>query len=300
MLNNKLYTFLEVARTRSVSAAAKNLNLTQPAASQHIKLLEQQLNTKLYVRSENGIKLTNTGEIVLKYANRMANIYNTLLEEIKGAKNQTRSLVIGVTQTVEFGIISEILAEFCTQHKGTHIKIISDTINNLYNKLKLYEVDVIIVDGNISHEENFNRILLATDYLVYVVGKNDPLAQKSMISINKLRMQNLILRTKGSSTRELFETCLARLNDSISNYNVILEVDNIATIKSLVRHGFGSTVLSHSACVHDIKKGSLVVVPIENLSMVREITIVYHKDFEYTEQIDEIRKMYVARVSAAI
>ena len=131
-----------------------------------------------------------------------------------------------------------------------------------------------------------------------VVGKNDPLANKSMISINKLREQGLILRTKGSSTRELFEACLESLNDNIANYNVILEVDNIATIKSLVEHGFGSTVLSYSVCASEIKKGKLVVVPIENLSIVREVNIVYHKDFEYTEQIDEIRSIYTARMSA--
>ena len=298
MLSNKLYTFVEVATSGNVSLAAKKLNLTQPAVSQQIRSLEQELNTKLYVRSEKGIILTNTGEIVYKYANRITNLYNSMQEEVKGAKKQSRKLVIGVTQTIEFSIVSEILAEFCVRNKGTHIKIISDTIKNLYTKLKLYEVDLIIVSGNSNMDSKFNRILLSTDYLVYVVGKNDPLANKSMISINKLREQGLILRTKGSSTRELFEACLESLNDNIANYNVILEVDNIATIKSLVEHGFGSTVLSYSVCASEIKKGKLVVVPIENLSIVREVNIVYHKDFEYTEQIDEIRSIYTARMSA--
>lgn len=300
MLNNKLYTFLEVALSGSVSVAAKKLNLTQPAVSQQIRSLEQEFGTKLYVRSEKGIILTATGEIAFKYANRIANLYNSMQEEIKTAKSQSRKLVIGVTQTIEFSIVSEILAEFCTRNKGTHIKIISDTINNLYTKLKLYEVDLIIVNGNASLDNSYNRILLSTDYLVYVVGKNDPLANKSMISMSKLREQSLILRTKGSSTRELFEACLESLNDNILNYNVIMEVDNIATIKSLVANGFGSSVLSHSVCTQEIKKGKLVVVPIENLSIVREINIVYHKDFEYTDQIDEIRSIYTARMAASL
>ena len=90
------------------------------------------------------------------------------------------------------------------------------------------------------------------------------------------------------------------LNDNIMNYNVIMEVDNIATIKSLVANGFGSSVLSHSVCTQEIKKGKLVVVPIENLSIVREINIVYHKDFEYTDQIDQIRSIYTARMSSGL
>ena len=298
MLSNKLYTFLEVAESASASVAAKKLNLTQPAVSQQLRALEQELGTKLYVRSEKGIILTNTGEIAFKYANRIANLYKSMQEELKNEKSQSHKLVIGVTQTIEFSIVSEILAEFCTQNKGTHIKIISDTIKNLYTKLKLYEVDLIIVNGNASLDNRFNRILLSTDYLVYVVGKDDPLANKSMISMSKLREQSLILRTKGSSTRELFEACLESLNDNIMNYNVIMEVDNIATIKSLVANGFGSSVLSHSVCTQEIKKGKLVVVPIENLSIVREINIVYHKDFEYTDQIDQIRSIYTSRMSS--
>lgn len=300
MLSNKLYTFLEVAESASASVAAKKLNLTQPAVSQQLRALEQELCTKLYVRSEKGIILTNTGEIAFKYANRIANLYKSMQEELKNEKSQSHKLVIGVTQTIEFSIVSEILAEFCTQNKGTHIKIISDTIKNLYTKLKLYEVDLIIVNGNASLDNRFNRILLSTDYLVYVVGKDDPLANKSMISMSKLREQSLILRTKGSSTRELFEACLESLNDNIMNYNVIMEVDNIATIKSLVANGFGSSVLSHSVCTQEIKKGKLVVVPIENLSIVREINIVYHKDFEYTDQIDQIRSIYTSRMSSGL
>lgn len=300
MLSNKLYTFLEVAESASASIAAKKLNLTQPAVSQQLRALEQELGTKLYVRSEKGIILTNTGEIAFKYANRIANLYKSMQEELKNEKSQSHKLVIGVTQTIEFSIVSEILAEFCTQNKGTHIKIISDTIKNLYTKLKLYEVDLIIVNGNASLDNRFNRILLSTDYLVYVVGKDDPLANKSMISMSKLREQSLILRTKGSSTRELFEACLESLNDNIMNYNVIMEVDNIATIKSLVANGFGSSVLSHSVCTQEIKKGKLVVVPIENLSIVREINIVYHKDFEYTDQIDQIRSIYTSRMSSGL
>ena len=300
MLSNKLYTFLEVAESASASIAAKKLNLTQPAVSQQLRALEQELGTKLYVRSEKGIILTNTGEIAFKYANRIANLYKSMQEELKNEKSQSHKLVIGVTQTIEFSIVSEILAEFCTQNKGTHIKIISDTIKNLYTKLKLYEVDLIIVNGNASLDNRFNRILLSTDYLVYVVGKDDPLANKSMISMSKLREQSLILRTKGSSTRELFEACLESLNDNIMNYNVIMEVDNIAAIKSLVANGFGSSVLSHSVCTQEIKKGKLVVVPIENLSIVREINIVYHKDFEYTDQIDQIRSIYTSRMRSGL
>ena len=71
MLSNKLYTFLRRWQSLQVlPSPQKRLNLTQPAVSQQLRALEQELGTKLYVRSEKGIILTNTGEIAFKYANR--------------------------------------------------------------------------------------------------------------------------------------------------------------------------------------------------------------------------------------
>ena len=76
-------------------------------------------------------------------------------------------------------------------------------------------------------------------------------------------------------------------NDSISNYNVILEVDNIATIKNL-----GVSILPKSACMDELKKGKICVLPVENLSMVREIRIVYPRDFTHLDILNEITQLY--------
>ena len=71
-----------------------------------------------------------------------------------------------------------------------------------------------------------------------------------------------------------------------------MEVDNIATIKELVRQNFGVSILAKSACMEDVRKGYLKILPVENLSMTREINIVYHKDFEHTEVLSDIMKLY--------
>ena len=71
-----------------------------------------------------------------------------------------------------------------------------------------------------------------------------------------------------------------------------MEIDSIASIKDLVRRGFGVSVLAKSACLEEIKKGTLAVLTIENLSMIREINIVYPKDFEHPELLHGIVKQY--------
>ena len=108
----------------------------------------------------------------------------------------------------------------------------------------------------------------------------------------------MILRLPTSATRILFDSTLRSLNDSPENYNIAIEVDNIATIKDLIRKDLGVSVLPKSSCVKELSKGELVALPIENLSMVRETRIVYGKDFAHKEILQTITKVYHETVKA--
>lgn len=134
--------------------------------------------------------------------------------------------------------------------------------------------------------------MIDTDYLVCALSINNPLARKSMITLNDLKKQRMILRLPTSATRILFESHLASINDSIDNFNITLEVDNIATIKDLIRKDLGVSILARSACMDEVRKGKLAVLPIENLSMIREMNIVYKKDFSHIDILQDIIKLY--------
>ena len=71
-----------------------------------------------------------------------------------------------------------------------------------------------------------------------------------------------------------------------------LEVDNIATIKDLIRKDFGVSILARSACMDEVRKGKMTILPIENLSMAREMSLVYHRDFSHIDVFQEILKLY--------
>lgn len=102
----------------------------------------------------------------------------------------------------------------------------------------------------------------------------------------------MILRSKKSGTRNLFVSQLMNMDMSINEFNVILEIDNIATIKNLIRKGVGVSVLPRSVCFGEIKDYSLAIWPIENMNMIRETNIVFMKDFISKDIIDNILLMY--------
>lgn len=291
MLSVKLKTLLAVSEYRNFTRAAEQLSLTQPAVSHHINQLEQELGVALFTRGKGGLKLTAEGEIVLQYARRMAALYDRLQLDLARAEKQITKLRIGITHTAESNLTTEALAKCSGESRGFSITIITDTINNLYTMLENYEIDLAIVEGNTS-SHSLSSLVLDTDFLVCVMSSGNHLSRNAMITLEQLKKERLILRLPSSATRILFDSTLRSLNDSLDNYNVAIEVDNIATIKDLVRKNLGVSVLPRSACVKELRKGKLVALPIENLSMVRETRIVYSTDFAHKEILQEITKVY--------
>ena len=113
------------------------------------------------------------------------------------------------------------------------------------------------------------------------VSNEHPLASRPSVTIDELRRERLILRLPSSGTRTLFDANLESRGMSPDDFNVILEVDNIATIKDLVRRNYGVSVLARSACMDELRKGKIRMLPIEDLTMVRQINLLYHHTFEH-------------------
>lgn len=291
MISTKMQTLLVVAEMLNFTKAAQALAMTQPAVSHHIKLLEEELGAPLFVRGKNGLLLTPQGEITLQYARRIKALDEKLRVELQNLDKNLTSLRVGLTHTSESNLTTQVLAKCSSQHRGLSITITTDTIKNLYEYLENYEIDLAIVEGLVTNP-SFSSMMLDTDYLVCVMSNDNPLSQHVMVTLSELRRQQMILRLPSSATRTQFESSLESHGDSILNYNVILEVDNIATIKDLIRKDLGVSILPRSACMDELSKGKITALPIENLSMVRETRIVYNRDFAHVDILREITRIY--------
>lgn len=296
MLDIKFETLLTVAECKSFTKAAEQLSLTQPAVSNHINQLERECNAKLFLRGKGDFRLTQEGEIAVTYAKRLKALHQKMLTQIADEQRHTSRFRVGITHSSENNTISEILAKYVNRFPHTTITIITDTINNLYEMLENYELDLAIVEGK-RLSPKLNYFMLDTDYLVCVLNNENPLSKHSMVTVSELKKESMILRLPTSMTRRLFEATLMSINESLDSFNVALEVDNVATIKELVRKNLGVSILPHSVCASDAKKGKLTVLPIENLSMMREISIAYNKDFNRVEMLKEMVQLYQSTIT---
>jgi len=291
MLDAKLETLLVVAEEKSFTKAASILSLTQPAVSNHISLLEKETGVKIFFRNKGEVKITPEGEIVVKYAKRIKSLYTRMFDKISELDRQMVKIRVGITHTSESNDIAAVLAKYGISHGNINITIITDTIKNLYEMLQNYEIDFAIIEGR-RQIADLNYLMLDMDYLVCILSNNNPLSKKSMVSLSDLKKEHIILRLPESETRKLFEATLISMNDSIDNFDVSIEVDNVATIKDLIRKDLGVSVLPQSACMDEIRKGKITALPIENLSMARETNIVYNKDFARLDLIRDFVDLY--------
>lgn len=291
IVDTKALSLVKIAELGSFTQAANELCITQPAISQHIKLLEDEMGVKLITRNRNEIKLTSQGKIAVKYIKRMISISNTMEQMIKDEMTKMTSVCVGITHTVESSAIIEALADYANSHEGIMFKIISDTKENLYKMLKNYELDFLIVEGKFD-DSKLKYSMLGTDCLVLVASPGHPLAERTCVGIDEIKNEPMILRLPNSNTRSLLENALREINRKIEDFNIVMEIDNIATIKDLVRRGSGVSILAKSACADEIKKGKLAVLSIDNFSLVREINVVYSSDTEHPELVSGIVQRY--------
>lgn len=291
MVDSKVRTLLAVVQAGSFTRAAEELHLTQPAVSHHIRQLEQEFGIKIFNMEKRTLVPTAEGAVLIKYARRMMAVYNKARQAIEDSSKQLRHLTVGITQTVAEHRMPQAIALYCLERPETHVSITTDTIKNLYTGLELYELDMAVVDGPLP-ASGLNSVLLDTDYLCLVVSPEHRFAGRSSVLLQELKDEKLILRSSGAGTRIQFDSYLLNHSESIRNFNVMLELDNLATIKELVARNLGVSIISRSACREDEKAGRLAVVPIENARMTREISLVYHRDFSHLDVLDDLRRIY--------
>lgn len=275
MIDSKLITFINVAKLKSYTRAAEQLNLTQPAVTQHIKLLEEYYGVRLINRKGRQLFLTDEGELLLMYASELE--ANSLLFDraLKNKASVIKRYSIGATLTIGEFVLPRLLAEYRRLHGNTDVIMQVCNSDELMKRLLHGEYDLGITEGPFDRER-FNYVKMQDDELVLVASPQDSLASKGAAEMDDVVYGGrLILRERGSGTRVVFENRLAEMGYDISRIKVYMEIGSIGAIKSLVEAGLGYTVISKAAVMREVEAGTLVTVPIRNVRIMREFNFIY-------------------------
>lgn len=292
MLDFRTETFLTVCQTMNFTIAAKKLNITQPAVSQHIHFLEEQYNTSLFIYKNKQLSLTYSGDILRKHLLTMKNDEKAIMEEINGISSEIETLSIGVTMTVgEYAIVDK-LADFLMRHPEINIHLHYGNTTQLLNLLDNGQICMAIVEGNYPKEVYAHKKYSTEDYIAVCAASHGFITDHPH-TINDLISERLLVREEGSGTRNILEHSLISHGFRISDFTHYTKVENMHTIIGLLKKDCGISFLYKIAVENELKSGILKEILLDDFKMQHDFDIIWEKYSIYADKYLSISEEFI-------
>ena len=283
MLDFRVETFLTVCQTMNYTTAANILHITQPAVSGHIRFLEEKYNTKLFAYKNKQLFLTQSGEILKAHLITMKNDEKNMQGEIDSCNDDTEFFSLGVTMTVgEYAIVDE-LANFLLSHPQMNMHIHYGNTSQLLKLLDEGQINLAIVEGNYPHNK-YSHKKYSTEEYIAVSATNHNFAIGKPERVNDLLGERLLVREKGSGTRNILENSLTALGLQISDFVRYTQVENMHTIISLLKKDCGISFMYKTAVKDELKAGVLKEIKLNDFKILHDFDFIWEKDSVYSNK----------------
>ena len=275
MLDFRVDTFLEVCRLMNYTRAAEQLNLTQPAVSQHIRWLEEQCGVKLFHYENKQLNLTAAGQMLRSAAITMKQDQMFLYRRMQEADSEDADLCFGVTPTVGMYLIPKPLAAYRRQHPSAKVSMQVENSELLCRWLDSGEIDFAILEGYF-HKEDYDSMLYRTERYLAVCAKDYPF-QNTPHQLADLLGETLLVREEGSGNREIIRRSLSRKNLALQDFHSLFEVGDMNVLKQMLVQGCGIGFLYEAAVQEDLQQGRLRAIELEDFAEDHDITFLWRK-----------------------
>lgn len=276
MLDFRHETFLTLCSCGSFTKAAELLHITQPAVSQHIKYLEEYYGCKLFDTVNRKIKLTHQGELLKEFATTVFSDSKHFKENIQSVQTDTMQFSFGATLSIGEYVMPEILSRMLIKYPEMKFHMSVANTQVLLERLNNGELDFIVVEGLFDKSE-YDSTIFSLENFIAVCSPKSELA-KGEVGFQEITGNRLILRERGSGTREIFENILQKNNYSLHAFEKMIEIGNMAAIKKMVSNNLGITFLFEVVVKKEIEVGKLFAVNIPDFSEKREFNFVLLKN----------------------
>ena len=264
----QLEFFLRVVEERSFSKAAERVFRTQPAVSLAIRRLEEEVGAPLLDRSEKSPTLTDVGEIVYEYAQRIV----ALREQARGAVAELRALErgrvrVGANESTSLYLLPDVILAFREQHPRVRVEIFRQSSTRLPREVLDRNVDLALMayeprDGDLESFPVFE------DELVLITHPEHALAGRDSITVEELGGESFLAHNVRAASREKVIETFAEHHTPL---NISLELATIETIKRFVQKQIGIAFVPRMCVAEELERGTLATVPVRDLTYRRTL-----------------------------
>ncbi|MEU6481896.1 LysR family transcriptional regulator [Streptomyces sp. NPDC047017] len=261
---------LAVARLGSLGGAARELGITQPAASSRVRSMERQLGVALVDRSPRGSRLTDAGALVTDWARRVVEAAEAFDAGAQALRDRRDSrLRVAASMTIAEYLLPGWLIALRARRPDTAVSLLAGNSAVVAERLLAGEADLGFVEG-VSVPSGLDSVVIAHDRLIVVTAPAHPWARRRRpLEAEELATTPLILRETGSGTRQVLDAALGGLA------RPLIELSSTTAVKAAAVSGAGPAVLSELAVGDELSLRRLVTVPVQGIALRRDLRAVW-------------------------
>ena len=270
----RIHVFRTVARHLNFSRAAEELLLTQPAVTQQIKALEDELGVPLFDRGGGRIQLTAGGKALLPFAEKMKALSDEAVAAVTGTQGELGGrLAVGASQTIGQYLLPNLIAAFRKSYPKVRVTAESGNTDAMLEALVVGRIDLALIEGP-EQRKDVHIEPFMEDHMVLVVPSGHEWAG-SEIEAAMLRGVPLLMREFGSGSRRVVEQALAKAGLKAKDLQVSMELDSTEGLLSAVEAGLGVAFVSRWAVRNQLALGTLKLAHVKGLKLARYFSLAY-------------------------
>lgn len=287
----QLQVFVAVIRGGTLSAAARQLSLSQSAASQALGDLERQLGVVLFERLGRRLELNDAGRRLLPYAEKVLHGLDELVDAAREPDGELRgTLHIAASATIGTYLLPMLAGRFIERHPAVDLQLRLRNTEDVMRDIQRFDADLGLIEGQCSESRLVSEVW-RQDEMVVVAAPQHPLATRGGLGVEALQAAQWILREPGSGTRAIFE---AAIHPHVERIRVRMELDQHEAIKQAVRAGFGLGCLSRLSVADELERGELIVLE-SPLKLTRSFSLVWHPE-RYRSPLWQAFKVFLREI----
>lgn len=270
----KIEVFLHAAETLSFSEAAKQMHLSQPTVSHHIKILEHGFGVGLFDRAGPGLHLTEAGRLLLPWARKLIRESIEIQEMMASLQDKIVGyLRIACSTTSGKYILPQLAARFHNRYPWVKVTILSCTQEHVIPRLLEEEANLGVLSRE-AFEEGLESQEFFTDHIVLIAPAGHAWSVKQSVEPADIIGAPLITREPTSGTTRVAMTELGKHDIHLEDLNIFLEIGNAEAIVETVAAGFGVAFVPRLSAVYALRTRRVVEIPVAGLDLQRKIYMV--------------------------
>lgn len=267
-----LRIFAAVCEAGSVTKAAERLYMSQPAVSLAIKELEENYGVRLFERMPRKIRITDDGQRVLEYAIHIVELFGDMERAVKNP-DMAGEIRVGSSLTIGARLMPGYVKELSAKYPGIRVRVRVDNSDTIVNMVREGKLDMGLIEGT-TNDDVLTCISFMADRLIAICPREHKFAAMQEVVLEEFLSQPLLLRERGSGTRELFQSAV-----TLKGGQVDPEWESISTTAILraVEMCCGVSVLPEKLAADSIIAGRICPVKLKDVQLSRHFNIIYHR-----------------------